>query len=67
MSVDLHTVPPAPRGGLGVHMAHCARARGRLHTLRQLGEGLHALLVPRFVSTVAVLALVLAGLAWLAH
>ena len=47
------------------HLAHCTRSRGRLHGWRTVAEGLHAVLAPRFVSTVTVLLVVIAGLVWL--
>ena len=55
--------------GLAANLAHCRLARGRWHGARAWAEAVHAALLPRFVSTVAVLAALLAlalGIAWLA-
>ena len=52
---------------LTTHLAHCTRSRGRMHAWRTVAEGVHAVLAPRFVSTVIVLLGTLAGLVWLLH
>jgi len=44
------------------HRAHCLAARSRTHTLRGAAEAVHAFVSPRFVSTLAVMCLVLAAL-----
>lgn len=50
---------------LQAHLSHCAAARGRLHRLRGTMAALGGLLQPRFLSTMAGLALALAALALL--
>ena len=39
------------------HLGQCAAAGGGLHRLRGAAEAVHAFLSPRFVSTLAILAL----------
>ena len=40
------------------HRAHCAAARTRTHTLRSAAEAVHAFVSPRFVTSLAVLMVV---------
>jgi hypothetical protein len=54
--------PPA----LVAHLAQCTRTRGPVHALRALAEATHAALLPRFISTVTALAVLVLGIAWLA-
>lgn len=64
---DRTTEPQGVAGGLAANLVHCTLARGRWHGARAWAEAVHAALLPRFVSTVAVLAALLAlGVAWLA-
>lgn len=43
------------------HMLACAQARSPLHSLRCMGEALDDFLAPRFVTTLALTIVVLAG------
>jgi hypothetical protein len=43
---------------LGQHIRQCAFARGPLHRLRCVAEALDAFLAPRFVTTLALLTMV---------
>ncbi len=44
------------RSALGEHLRQCRRGHGRLHALGRGAEALHGFVVPRFVSTLALLA-----------
>jgi hypothetical protein len=57
--------PDADPTHLQAHLGHCARARGPLHRLRGLMAAVDAQLQPRFLCTLAALALLLAGLSML--
>ncbi len=57
--------PDADPTRLPAHLSHCASARGRLHRLRGLAAAVDAQLQPRFLCTLAALALLLAGLSML--
>ena len=48
---------------LQAHVQHCAMTRGRLHRLRCAVEAIDAFFAPRFVTTLALTLLVLAGTA----
>ena len=53
---------------LALHREHCRMACGRWHAWRSLAESAHALLRPRFVSTVTAQVVLIAlalGIAWL--
>lgn len=43
------------------HMLRCAVARGSLHRLHCIAESIHAFLAPRFVTTLAMTLIVIAG------
>jgi hypothetical protein len=43
------------------HMLRCALARGPLHRLHCFAESVHAFLAPRFVTTLALTLIVIAG------
>jgi hypothetical protein len=60
-----HVLCDADPTRLQAHLGHCADARGRLHRLRGVMAAMDAQLQPRFVCTLAVLALLLVGLALL--
>ena len=46
---------------LAAHLAHCAAERGWLHGLRGGLAAVHGLILPRFLSTMAILFLLLAA------
>ena len=48
---------PGDLSALGQHLQHCQGHHRRLRALRHGAEALHGFVVPRFVSTLAVLAL----------
>ena len=65
----LLSAPPAtPRADptqLQQHLAHCAAACNRLHRLRGAADAVDAFVAPRFVTTLAVLALAIGAVTWL--
>ncbi len=51
------------RSDLGQHLRQCAHARGRLHRLHCAAQAFDAFLMPRFVTTLGVMTLlILAGM-----
>jgi hypothetical protein len=61
--LQLDGAVPADALSLGEHVRQCARQRGRVFGLVCLGEQVHHLLAPRFVTTVVVAAGLMALLA----
>ncbi len=54
------------RSDLGQHLRQCAQSRGRLHRLRCVAQAFDAFLMPRFVTTLGVVTLLmLVGMMWL--
>lgn len=53
---------PMELSALGEHLDHCQGQRGRLFTLHCLAEATHGAIAARFVSTLAVIAVVFAVL-----
>lgn len=51
---------PLELSALGDHLDHCQGQRGRLFTLRCLAESTHGAISARFVTTLAVIAVVFA-------
>ena len=48
------------------HIGHCVRARSPMHFMRGAAEVVDAFVSPRIVTTLLVLVVLLAGLAWAA-
>ncbi len=49
---------------LDAHFGHCLGARSSLHRMRGVVEAIDALLMPRFLSTLVVLTLLVAAVLW---
>ena len=60
---DTADTSPAELAELGQHIDHCRGHRGNLFTLRCLAERANGFIASRFVTTLAVAALVIGGLA----
>ena len=56
LSLDFNRTDPTH---LSEHFQQCVTARGRLHRLRCVAESLDAFLAPRFVTTLALLTLLM--------
>ena len=59
-----HSVDTSPMEltALGEHLQQCCSSRPRLHALQRGAQTVHGWVAPRFVSTLAVLVVVLGGL-----
>lgn len=70
MSTNLALEPtpgplPVDPTHLSAHLGQCASGRGRLHRIHGAAEAIDAFVLPRFLSTLAVVVAALGFLLWL--
>lgn len=59
-----HPLLTADPTRLDAHFGHCLGARSSLHRMRGVVEGINALLLPRFLSTLVVSTLLVSAVCW---
>jgi hypothetical protein len=62
---DSPDTSPGELSALGEHLQQCQQLSGRMATLRSGGEAVHGFIAGRFVTTLALAALLIGVLAWL--